>query len=221
MSRMENRSQVRVELAALKRRSILSVASGLFAKFGYANTRLDTVAEHLGVTKQFIYSEFDSKADLLAEICMNAVTSSLVATQGVLDGRRSATERMRDLVRRFAAAVCEHQTDVAVYAKERNNLTETDALRLDTARRELDERVRRVIGDGVKSGEFHVGKPRIAALTIQGMISWMYVWYRPDGPLTVDELAEEISNEVMALLGTKKAAPSARQSKASVKDKRD
>jgi AcrR family transcriptional regulator len=219
MSRMENRSQVRVELAALKRRSILSVASGLFAKFGYANTRLDTVAEHLGVTKQFIYSEFDSKAELLAEICMSAVTSSLAATEEEPDGRKSAADRMRDLVRLFVTAVCEYRTDVAVYAKERNNLREADALRLDTARRKLDERVRRIIEDGVKSGEFQVGKPRIAALTIQGMISWMYVWYHPEGPLTVDELAEEIAGQVMALLGARKTDAGTKRSKAAAKDK--
>ena len=36
---------------------------------GYEATSLESIAESLGVTKQFIYSRFRSKAELLVSIC--------------------------------------------------------------------------------------------------------------------------------------------------------
>lgn len=201
MSSSPGRLHVRAELAALKRDRIISVASELFARGGYDNTRLDAVADQLGVTKQFIYSEFSSKADLLAEICMRAVTSTLAETDEIVDHQGSATERLAMFVRLFVTGVCTHQTDVAVFAHEQKNLVAADKLRLAAVRRRLDKRVLGLLEDGIASGEFAIGELRIAALTIQGMISWMYVWYRPEGSLSIEALADEVVVQVLRLVG--------------------
>jgi len=200
MARAQKQSQVRAELAAFKRERIVTAASSLFAKYGFENTRLDVVAEQLGVTKQFIYSEFNSKADLLADICLRAVNSTLVITEGVHDRNAPAAERLFEFVRLFTIGVCTHQTDVTVFARERKNLAEPDRIRLDAVRRELDQRIHRMLQDGVKSGEFKVSNPRLTALMIQGMISWMYVWFRDDGDLSLDDLATEVAHHVMSMV---------------------
>lgn len=203
MARAQKQSQVRAELAALKRDRIVTAASVLFAQYGFENTRLDVVAEQLGVTKQFIYSEFSSKAELLAEICLRAVSSTLIITEGVHDGGGPAADRLFEFVRLFTIGVCSHHTDVTVFAHERKNLTEPDRIRLDGVRREVDQRIHHMLLDGVKSGEFTISSPRLTALMIQGMISWMYVWYREDGGLPLEDLATEAANHVMAMVAVK------------------
>ena len=194
------RIDIRDEISAFRRRKIISAASELFARNGYDNTRLDAVAEHLGVTKPSIYSEFNTKADLLAEICQGAVDSVLSATAGVADSSDGIVARTRDFMRQFAIAVCKHQHDVTVYAREQKSLTPQGVQQLRLLRHALDARVVALLQEGVDSGHFHVGSVRIAALTIQGMVSWMYVWYRPDGTLALPDLADEIADQVLAIL---------------------
>lgn len=200
MQKLPEHTQVRAELAAIKRQKIITAASEMFSRYGYANTRLDTVADQLGVTKQFIYSEFDSKAQLLAEICLRAVTSSLNATQTVLESKEKPTRKLVEFIKLFAAAVCTHQSDVTVFAHERNNLTEEDKARTDVVRRELDKRILAILQEGVAQGEFETATPRMSALIIQGMVSWMYVWYRPGGKLSVEEIGEEMASHVLAMV---------------------
>jgi len=203
MQKHPEQSQVRAELAAIKRQKIISAASEMFSRYGYANTRLDTVADQLGVTKQFIYSEFDSKAQLLAEICMRAVTSTLTATDGVCESNLPPVEKLAEFTRQFVMAICSHQSDVTVYAHERNNVDAVDGERLDFVRHALDKRVMKILEEGLEKGAFHIKNPRITALAIQGMVSWMYVWYRPEGKLSLEELANDVAIQVLSLVEAK------------------
>ncbi len=80
----EHSGSSRDEIAALKRTRILAAAADLFYENGYENTTLDAVAERLGVSKPFIYAHFNSKADLLADICSRGIASSLEALDQAL-----------------------------------------------------------------------------------------------------------------------------------------
>ena len=71
-------------------------------------------------------------------------------------------------------------------------------------RRDFDRKLAGLLAEGAASGEFRLADPRLAALAIGGMVSWAYVWYRPNGRLALPELAEEMSALVLALAG---AAP--------------
>ncbi len=65
------------EVAALKRKRILTAAAKLIAKRGYHGTTIDAIAEKFGATKPFVYYHFDSKADLLIEICQRGTVRAL------------------------------------------------------------------------------------------------------------------------------------------------
>lgn len=54
----------RAEQQARTRKRLLEVGATLFAKKGYSATGLDEIAEHAGLTKGAVYSNFSSKADL-------------------------------------------------------------------------------------------------------------------------------------------------------------
>ena len=67
------------EIIALKKDRIFEAAVDLFYDHGYENTTLDAVADKLKVTKPFIYSYYDSKAQLLTDICQRGISASLAA----------------------------------------------------------------------------------------------------------------------------------------------
>lgn len=191
---------IRDEVAALKRARTIGAAVELFYEKGYDRTTLEAVAERLGVTKPFIYAHFNSKSQLLSEICSRAISDSLEAINSVMSMDATPRSRLETLIRLFVGAVLRNQKEVAIYTREEKSLTPEDHERIGKMRRDFDRKLTTLLADGVKSGEFHVSDPHLAALSIGGMVSWSYVWFRPEGRLTPDRAADEIGKLVLAMI---------------------
>jgi len=58
-----------------------------------------------------------------------------------------------------------------------------------------------VIQEGVEKGAFRVENVRLATLFVLSALNWTYQWYRPDGPLSLEELAEAYARLVLRALG--------------------
>ena len=201
--------RVRDEVAALKRERTIDVAAELFYERGYENTSLDVIAEHMGVTKPFIYAHFSSKAELLAEICSRGIESSLQAMTRVLDRPGPPAALLAEMCRLFVRAVLDNQRHIAIFAREEKNLAAADFKRISDMRREFDARLVDLLDEGVSRGDFRLADTRMAALAIGGMVSWAYVWYRPDGRLQPADLADSMTALVMGMVGARPSRSSA------------
>jgi AcrR family transcriptional regulator len=193
--------KIRDEVTALKRERTIGAAVDLFYQHGYENTTLDAVAEQLGVTKPFIYANFGAKGELLAEICSRGIAASLEAIDSVLRMQASPTKSLTELSRRFVTAVLESQKHIAIYTREEKNLAAEDAHRIGEMRREFDAKLTKLLDRGIASGEFDIEDARMTALSIGGMVSWAYVWYRPKGRLKLPEIAERMTTLILAMAG--------------------
>ena len=199
---------IRDEVVALKRERTIAVAAELFYERGYENTSLDAIAERMSVTKPFIYAHFTSKAELLAEICSRGIASALAALNGVLTTMTGTpAERLSEVGRRFVAAVLSNQRYIAIFSREQKNLAQEDFHRISEMRRSFDTKLVALLDEGVEAGEFQVRDTRMAALAIGGMVSWAYVWYRPDGRLTLEQISHELTSLILSMSGVSQPMP--------------
>ena len=60
-----------------------------------------------------------------------------------------------------------------------------------------------LLTEGVAAGEFIVDDVQLASLAIGGIVSWSYVWYRPNGRLTAEQTADRIADLVLAMVQAK------------------
>lgn len=206
MADSANTTSIKSEIAALKRARILTAASELFYDQGYENTTLDAIGERLGVTKPFIYSHFSSKVEILAVICSQGIGKSLEAIDSVIPLDLSPIEKLREVARRFVHAVLQSQMQIAIFTREEKHLLSSDYERINNMRRDFDRKLTSLLRDGVESGDFRLRDPHIAALSIGGMVSWAYVWFRQHGRLSLDEVSEEMATLIMALVGVHEPA---------------
>lgn len=58
-----------------------------------------------------------------------------------------------------------------------------------------------VVEEGVRAGVFRVENVRLATLFVLSALNWTYQWYRPDGPLSLEALAEAYAELVLKALG--------------------
>ena len=70
-------STLKGEVVALKRKRIVDAARRLFYEKGYERTTLDDIAERLEVTKQFIYSYYKNKTEILQHSSATWITHLL------------------------------------------------------------------------------------------------------------------------------------------------
>jgi AcrR family transcriptional regulator len=180
-----------IEVGA-RRREIDDVASELFHANGYAATSVRDIARALDIQGASLYAHVASKEDLLWSIVDRAATSLEEAVERALDDTASD-----DPVERLAAIVEAH-VEVVTADPERASVFVTEWRHLSPDRREAigrrrdayEHRVRDVIADGQGIGVFAAVDPALAATFLLTALNGIATWYRPDGRLSADRIAD-------------------------------
>jgi AcrR family transcriptional regulator len=147
---------------------VVDTAERLFRQFGYLKTTVADIAAELGMSSANIYRFFASKA-AITEAVLQKVTGEVidVARAVAADPALSAEERLRRVVRICNTAICERcLADSRMHAMVQAAIDENwHVIRRHKAA--LREVTAAIIADGVKSGEFDVPDPALAALCFQ------------------------------------------------------
>lgn len=197
-------SPIRDQVIAFKREQILTEAVALFYELGYQRTSLDMVAERLGVTKPFIYYHFKDKAEILFEIGRRSIVQANNALKGALATPGKPAARLYHTIAAMTRTVLESSRHTAIFFREEKNFSETDRKVLHEMHSEFDQMLVKLLEEGCKTGEFKVADPGLCSLAIAGAVGWGYIWFRPNGRLSIDEIAEQMATMVMQMVG---AAP--------------
>lgn len=71
---------------------------------------------------------------------------------------------------------------------------------INEAKNLFDRKLRQLIDEGVRAGEFELDDPGLTALAITGMVSWIHRWYHHEGRYTPDEIAAKLTLMVMNMV---------------------
>jgi AcrR family transcriptional regulator len=175
-----------------RRREIDVIASELFHTNGYAATSIRHIARALDIQGASLYAHVASKEDLLWAIVDRAASAFEQAAD-----RAAAETAGADAVERLAALVEAH-VEVVTAEPQRSSVFVTEWRHLSgerragiAARRDAYEaRFRDTIGDGIAGGAFRTTDPAIAATFILTALNGIATWYRPDGRLSADRIAD-------------------------------
>src|SRR3978361_2101772 len=182
-----------------RREELLAVATKLFAARGYHGTRMDDVAEAVGLNKATVYHYYASKSLILFDICKSAADFTVGALHD--DPTASAREMIYHFTRRLLVGIASDIERGAVYFQEAPSLTawfpEEQVAYIRKAETSVYEHVRDVIDRGIASGEFYDCDSHVLALGYIGMTLGSYRWLRPQGRRTAQEIAEEFSTALL------------------------
>jgi AcrR family transcriptional regulator len=175
-----------------RRREIDEIASELFHANGYAATSVRDIARALDIQAASMYAHVASKEDLLFSIVEGAASSFEQAVDRALQDTMSD-----DPVERIAAIVEAH-VEVVTADPERSSVFVTEWRHLSPERRDAiglrrdayERRVRSVIAEGQAVGAFAAIDPALAATFLLTALNGIATWYRPDGRLSADRIAD-------------------------------
>jgi TetR/AcrR family transcriptional regulator, cholesterol catabolism regulator len=181
-----------------RREQILEEAARLFSRRGYHATSMRDIGEATGMLAGSLYAHIASKEELLYEIVMQAAEQFLGGLELVRSSGLGPEEKLRRAIRAHIEVVAGNVDEARVFHHEWKALTGD---RLDEARR-LRNRYER-LWDEVLRGLPGAGDPKFARLLVLSAANWTYTWYRPDGPLSPDAVADRFTDLLLAGLDGK------------------
>lgn len=193
------------ETAGMRER-ILEAATMLFYRQGFGSTSMNAIAAELDISAPALYWHFSSKQ----ELCFEAIHAEL---ERFVAGLRPPSKE-RQPSRQLAAFVAAYvvlklrqsetlQTPGAagVYSQLREALAPAQQERLDQLQREVVKQLRGILRRGVKAGEFEIENVTVTTFAVISMCEYVFNWFDPDGPLTMDAVAEEYQSLVLSMVG--------------------
>lgn len=199
---------LREEVRQYKRTRIVEEASRLFFAQGYELTNVDDIAARLGISKPVIYGLFPNKLAILQAIYESSARRLLEKVRTELEKEGSAAERLRSVIHTFVLENIDNQVSSGVFLREEKHLS-ADQL---AASRDVESSFDRLLADlveaGIAAGEFSARDSRLASFAISGMVRWVHRWYRPDGRLDRMEIAAEMAELGLNLVGCRAARTS-------------
>ena len=175
------------------RQEILRTAARLFQQQGYDATSMNDVAAALKLSKGGLYHHFQSKDEILFHIMSDAMD---ITEERVINAARrveGAEERLRTLIRlHIEVVISEEDREITVMLHENHPLPAGFRRKINARKKDYVHFVENLIADVQRQRNSPARvSPRAAAFALLGMINWVYQWYKPDGPLTGDEIVRQ------------------------------
>ncbi|MGV0833992.1 TetR/AcrR family transcriptional regulator [Mycolicibacterium thermoresistibile] len=163
-----------------RRAEIVSGAARIFAMRGYANVGIRDIADAVGIRGASLYHHFESKEEILFEICLTVTREPVEENLPLLDLAGSPADRLAALVEAHVLHLRRRRVEHLVGEHERASLTPEHLAEIDRYRYYYHRRVRDVLVAGMRAGEFREMDAKIVALGLMDMLNGVSGWIRGD-----------------------------------------
>jgi len=177
-----------------RRAEICRTAAQIFHDRGYDATSVSDIARTLGITKAGLYHYFESKEALLFEITaygLDRVRDEVIVPARAL---RDPEARLRQLVIRHASIATQGRGAIAQLVDEVRALPPPARKRVEERMRAYFDLVRGTLVELRSAGRLRDVDPTVATFSLIGTILWLPRWFRQNGRLSREQVANEIAN---------------------------
>ena len=186
----------------MTRDAILEAAAQVFRQKGFHGASMANIAEAVNLQKASLYHHVSSKQEILFELLDRALELLLERISPIASLDLPADERLCRMIREYLQILAENTDLSAVLLFEHRSLEGRQHARHVPNRDKFENLWRDVLKDGVRSQQFVCDDIPLSARAILGILNWTITWYRPNGSLTVEQIADHYSN--LLLNGLKK-----------------
>jgi TetR/AcrR family transcriptional regulator, cholesterol catabolism regulator len=174
-----------------RQREVVDTAALLFARQGYHATSVADLIDATGLASGGLYHYIGSKEQLLLQICDRLMDPLLDEAEALAAGSEPAAARLRLVVRAWMRHVERHRAHMLVFQQERRVL-EADARWQDVRRKRkrFERLVERLLRAAEREGGAIFSDRRAALLALLGMVNYAPQWFRADGRMTADQIAD-------------------------------
>ncbi len=183
-------------------RDILETAARLICEHGYEGTSMQQIAAACRMTKAGLYHHIQNKEQLLFAIMSYGMDLFEQQVLEKVKGIEDPVERLRSCMRRNIELVTRGACkEVVIILHEHATLTGEAREYIDQRKKQYVRFIEGTFSEGVRLGRMRPLDPTIVAFSFLGMVLWVYKWFKPDGRLTEEQIADGMVDLFLAGLG--------------------
>ncbi|WP_188205913.1 TetR/AcrR family transcriptional regulator [Alkalibacillus aidingensis] len=169
---------------------IINSSLVLFSKNGFHGVSVKDIVEYCNTSKGGFYHHFTSKDELLYVIHDLFITYVLDEAYRSKRKYQQPMYQLHEILKSFVRVFDLYNEHISVFYQENKYLKAEYEDQIKQKRDEFKQIVIEVIEQGQQEGEFRQELPTIiTGMSILGMVNWTYKWYKRDGPMTIEEIA--------------------------------
>ncbi len=178
----------------MSKENILQAAALIFQQKGYHATSMQDIADAVDLKKGSLYHHVDSKQDILFAILNEALELILERLQFVAEQDIPPEQKLRRAMKTYFSFLAENPSLSSVLLLEYRSLEEHYKELHIPRRDQVDQIWRELIREGTTRGDFHDLDPGLVPKALLGVLNWTITWYREDGALSAEEIADQFTD---------------------------
>ena len=183
---------------------VYRTAARVILQKGYDATSVSDIAEALGITKAGLYHYIHGKTELLFDIMQYGLDELDREVAQPAKKIADAEARLRFMIGMHARIVTRGQGAVTILVDEARALTAAQYRKITRRKRAYFDFLRATLEELKLEGKLRQVDLTVASFSLLGMINWLSRWYRADGALDEQQVAEQVVD--MALNGLTRPA---------------
>jgi TetR/AcrR family transcriptional regulator, cholesterol catabolism regulator len=178
----------------MTRDDILQSAAQVFRQKGFHGASMADIAEAVSLQKASLYHHFGSKQEILLELLDRALEMVTAHMAEVMQGDVSTEEKLRLAMRAYLKTLSEQADLVSVLLLEFRSLDPELYTRHIPNRDRFEQMWRDLIQQGVADGTFACENIPLTARGLFGLMNWTITWYRQDGKMSIEQIADHFAD---------------------------
>jgi AcrR family transcriptional regulator len=181
----------------------MATATRLFRERGFHATSMQDLAQALRMNRGSLYHYIVGKDELLWLILVRAFDLLEARVVPILASGTPPVDRIRGAIREHLRVAADHADELSLIQIELRSLSPEHRAQMIERRNAYEALWRAAISEGIADGSLRDFDVRLAGIGILSACNWFTQWYRPNGSLSVDEVAERFCDLFLTGLATR------------------
>lgn len=180
-----------------KLQEIERVSARLFAYNGYHRTTMRDIAGALQMNQASLYHYFPGKEDILFKLMNDAMDDAMAVLEEICAEKRPPEEKLRAVLQFYTRHYAGDQERLILLVNEGSALPEAKRQVLVEKERRYVQLFKGLFQELADRNQMKALPPSIATFAFFGMVHYTIKWYRKDGPMAPDRLAQSFAEILM------------------------
>jgi AcrR family transcriptional regulator len=183
----ENQKRTRL---ANRREIIIKAAGRLFREKGYECTSVRDLATAVGLQSGSLFFHFKSKEEILVSLLEGGLLRAAAILERHLAKAVTPREKLSAILHGHLEAILHEERDAFyVVLRDWRTLSPSSRKKVIALRDQYENRIAISLDELSRTGLIPQNT-RLFRLFLLGALNWTVQWYRPDGGLTIEQLAD-------------------------------
>jgi len=180
-----------------RKTQIRHVAQNMFRSKGYGASSMRDLAKEVGIEAASLYNHVSNKEEILKDICFQIASEFFESMREIESSKAKPRQKLEKAIENHVEVIVKNIDASSVFFHEWKHLSEPFLSEFKLLRKKYEKSFLNIIEEGVEQKQFRKLDLKIAVFTILSALNATYDLYKPNGKLTAEEIAKQISNIII------------------------